>query len=51
MQLRASIGTRKAPMDATAVRIALGRQSDDVLPQMIEALHVFGQTAPNIKLD
>ena len=37
MHLSPSIGTGKAPMDATAVRIALGRQSHNVLPQMIEA--------------
>jgi hypothetical protein len=30
MHLSASIGTRKVPMDATVVRIALSRQSDNV---------------------
>jgi hypothetical protein len=45
MHLSASIGTGKAPMDAAMVLIALGRQGHDVLLQMIEALHTFGQTA------
>ncbi len=45
MHLSASIGTGKAPMDLTMVRIALRRQSQNVPPQMIEALHTFGQTA------
>ena len=33
-------------MDATAPSIALGGQGHNVLPQMIEALHTFGQTPP-----
>lgn len=53
MHLSASIGARKAPMDAAVVRIALGRQGHNMLPQMIEALDPFGQTAPlkNADLD
>ena len=46
MHLSASIGARKAPMDAAVVRIALGRQGHNVLPQMIEVLHALGQIAP-----
>lgn len=45
MHLSASIGTGKAPMDTTGLRIAFGRQSHNVLPQVIEALEPFGQTA------
>jgi hypothetical protein len=45
MHLSASIGTGKAPMDVTLLRIALSRQGHNVLPQMIEALDAFGQTA------
>src|SRR5260370_42334327 len=53
MHLSASIGTGKAPMDAAGVRIALGRQGHNVLPQLSEALDPFGQTAPlkNADLD
>src|SRR6266568_2768476 len=53
MHLSASIGTRKAPMDSAVLRIALSSQSHNMLPQMIEALHPFGQTAPlkNADLD
>jgi hypothetical protein len=46
MHLSTSIGAGKAPMDATVVRIALGRQGHNVLPQMLEALHALRQTAP-----
>src|SRR5258708_7444020 len=45
MHLSASIGTGKAPMDMTVLRIALSRQGHDVLPQMIEALDALRQTA------
>ena len=53
MHLSASIGTRKAPMDAAVVRIALSSQSHNMLPQMLEALDSFGQTSPfkNADLD
>src|SRR5438270_3173617 len=53
MHLSASIGTSKAPMDLTVVRIALSRQGHDVLPQMVEALDALRQTAPfkNADLD
>ncbi len=53
MHLSPSIGTRKAPMDSAVVRIALSRQGHNMLPQMIEALHAFGQTPPlkNADLD
>src|SRR5258708_8108871 len=45
MHLSASIGTGKAPMDMTVLRIALSRKGHDVLPQMIEALDGLRQTA------
>ena len=45
MHLGTSIGTGKAPMDATVMCIALGSQVHNVLPQLIEALHALGQTA------
>ena|ERR1700731_2375651 len=45
MHLSASIGTGKAPMNLAVLRIALSRQSHNMLPQMLEALHPFGQTA------
>ena len=45
MHLSASIGTGKAPMDTTVLRIALSRQGHDVLPQLIEALDALRQTA------
>src|SRR5258708_7054752 len=53
MHLSASIGTRKVPMNAAVLRIALSRQGHHVLPQMIEALDAFGQTPPlkNADLD
>jgi hypothetical protein len=53
MHLSPSISTGKAPMDPALVRIALSRQRHNVLPQMIEALHAFGQTPPlkNADLD
>jgi hypothetical protein len=53
MHLSASIGTGKAPMDAAVVHIALGRQGHNMLPQMLEALDPFGQTAAlkNANLD
>jgi len=53
MHLSASIGTRKAPMDSASLRIALSSKSHNMLPQMIEAFHTFGQTAPfkNADLD
>jgi len=53
MHLSARIGTGKAPMDMALLRIALSRQGHNVLPQMIEALDAFGQTAPfkNADLD
>lgn len=44
MHLRASIGTGKAPMNPTALRFALSRQRHDVVPQVFQALHPFGQT-------
>jgi hypothetical protein len=44
MHLSASIGAGKAPMDATLMGIALARQGDNVLPQVIEALGALGQT-------
>ena len=46
MHLSAGIGTGKAPMDTAMVRIALSGQRHNVLPQVIEALDAFGQTAP-----
>ncbi len=46
MHLSANLGAGKAPMDATVVRIALSRQRHDMLPQVLEALHALGQTAP-----
>ena len=51
--MSASISARKAPMDPTALSIALGGQGHNVLPQMIEALHAFRQTDPleNADLD
>ena len=53
MHLSASIGTGEAPMNATALRIALARQRHNVLPQLIEAGDALGQTAPfkNADLD
>src|SRR6266446_302499 len=45
MHLSPSISAGKAPMDTRLLRIALSRQGHNVLPQMIEALHAFGQTA------
>ncbi len=53
MHLSPSISTRKAPMDTTAPDIALGGQGHNMLPQLIEALDPFGQTAPlkNADLD
>src|SRR2546427_9454760 len=53
MYLSPSIGTGKAPMDSALLRIALSRQGHNMLPQMIEALHAFGQTPPfkNADLD
>ena len=45
MHLRASLGTSKAPMNTTALRIALSRQGHNVVPQVLQALHPFGQTA------
>src|SRR6266571_9463424 len=53
MHLSPSISTRKAPMDAAVVRIALSSQGHNMLPEMIEALDTFGQTPPfkNADLD
>src|SRR5438876_9969545 len=45
MHLSPSISAGKAPMDTRLLRIALSRQGHNVLPQMIEALDAFGQTA------
>jgi hypothetical protein len=48
MHLSPSISTGKAPMDLAPLRIALSRQRHNVLPQMIEALHPFGQTPSSL---
>src|SRR5437588_6309526 len=45
MHLSASISAGKAPMDTRLLRIALSGQGHNLLPQMIEALDAFGQTA------
>jgi hypothetical protein len=45
VHLSASIGTGKAPMDGAVLRIALSRQSHNVLPQLIEAFDPFRQPA------
>ena len=45
MHLSPSISAGKAPMDTRLLRIALSRQGHNLLPQMIEALDAFGQTA------
>ncbi len=45
MHLSPSISTRKTPMHTAAPAIALDHQGHNVLPQMIEALDAFGQTA------